>query len=81
MRPCGRIATSGVGGRSIFWRRLKGDFLTDGASELREWRNLSLGGSTRSCREPGADGNTVELGAVGAGADRAGRACRVPWSF
>src|SRR5580704_18892319 len=60
MRPCGRIATSGVGGRNIFWRRPKGDFLTDGASESRKWRNPSLGGSTRSCREPGADGNSVK---------------------
>ena len=66
MRPCGRTATSGVGGRNIFWRRPKGDFLTDGASESRKWRNPSLGDSTRSCREPGADGNSVESGAVGA---------------
>jgi hypothetical protein len=66
MRPCGRIATSGVGGRNIFWRRPKGDFLTDGASESRKWRNPSLGGSTRLCREVGADGNSVESGAVGA---------------
>jgi hypothetical protein len=66
MRPCGRIATSGVGGRNIFWRRPKGDFLTDGASESRKWRSPSLGDSTRSCREPGADGNSVESDAVGA---------------
>ena len=41
-----------LAGGVLFWRRPKGDFLTDGADEWRKWRNLSLGDSTRSCSEP-----------------------------